>query len=125
TFEPDEVADAVPPGPGLIDVAVPPGPADELPLSVLALSPAADGSYGREVDEPLAVGPAFSVRHGCRLSTMIVVPPLLPLTIETFAPPAEVELVVSATASVVAPATTPMARNRPDRAMRARMVHLS
>src|SRR5947209_6894995 len=45
-----------------------------------------------------AVLPAFSVRHGLSLLTTIVVPPLLPVTIETFAPPPEVLVTLSANA---------------------------
>src|SRR5437667_8782627 len=47
TFPPAEVADALPPGPGLIEVATPPGPAVVDPLSALALGPTVEASYGR------------------------------------------------------------------------------
>ena len=111
----------LPPGPILTEV--PPEPAVAEPLSPPApieveVEPAPE-------DVPLAVVPAFpafSVRQGCWLSTMIVVPPLLPLTIETLAPPPEVEVVVSAAASLADPAIRLAPSRRPDKPVMMRMV---
>lgn len=114
----------LPPGPILTEV--PPEPAVAEPLRLPAPT---EEDVELDVDvepepapeEPLAVVPAFSVRHGCWLSTMIVVPPLLPLTIETLAPPPAVEVVESAKASVAEPAPRPAPRRRPQRPMMARI----
>lgn len=115
TFDPDEAVEAVPFRPGLIDTEVPPDPAVAVPL----IPPAPiEVEEPDEPVEPLAVLPPFSVRQGCWLFTTIVVPPLLPLMIETLAPPPEVELVESAEAIVAEPATS----NRLDRTISARIV---
>jgi hypothetical protein len=123
TLWPDEelVTLLLPLPPGLILTEVPPEPAVAEPLS-----PPAPTELDVEPapEEPLAVAPAFSVRHGCRLSTMIVVPPLLPLTIETLAPPPEVEVTESAAASVAEAARRTVPTRRPDRPMMTRMVFL-
>jgi hypothetical protein len=113
TLVSDDEVDAVPPPPGLIEVEVPPGPAELDPLSPPAPLPTEveddaepDEAVDRVFRELLAVELSFRVRQGCRLSMMMVVPPLPPLTIDTLAPPPEVEVAVSATASVAEPASS-------------------
>jgi hypothetical protein len=124
TLLPDEVVVVVPPLPGLTVTVVPFGPAVVVPLSPPAPIPTeldeeCEPAEAVECEPRDAAPAAFSlrVRQGCSLSTMIVVPPLLPLTIETLAPAPDVELTLSATASVADPAST-----RPESSIIARMV---
>jgi len=112
----------VPPPPGLVVTVPPPalmltdgplGPMVVVPLSppgplpivvVLLLEPECCGDAPEPWDDALS---AATVRHGRSLSTMMVVPPLLPVTTETLAPaPAAVE-VLSASAPALANAATP------------------
>jgi hypothetical protein len=119
TFVSDDEVVTVPPPPGVIVTVVPFGPAVVVPLSPPAPTPT---ELDEECEPPAAVDreprpfPAVErslrVRQGCSLSTTIVVPPLLPLTIETFAPAPEVELTLSAAAIVADPATSRLERTR-------------
>jgi hypothetical protein len=117
TLVPDDAVVTVPPPPGVIVTVVPFGPADVVPLSPPAPTATEldedcepDEAVAREPREVPAVAFSLRVRQGCSLSTMIVVPPLLPLTIETLAPAPDVELTVSAAASVADPATIRLER---------------
>jgi hypothetical protein len=122
----DDVVVTVPPLPGVIVTLVtlvPLGPAVVVPLSAPAPTPTEldeecepAEAVAREPRAAPAVARSVRVRQGCSLSTTIVVPPLLPLTIETLAPAPEVELTVSAAASVADPA-----RSRLERTMSARI----
>lgn len=114
TLVSDETDDDVPPVPGLILTEVPLGPAELDPLSDPVPAPVPT-ELDDELDElelddrpgrVAALALSFCARQGCWLSTMIVVPPLLPLTIDTLAPPPEVDVVVSAAAIVVAPVSS-------------------
>ena len=119
TFAADEEVVTVPPSPGVIVTVVPFGPAVVVPLSPLAPTPTEldeecepAAAVAREPRALSAVERSLRVRQGCSLSTTIVVPPLLPLTIETLAPAPEVELTVSAAAIVADPATSRLERTR-------------
>jgi hypothetical protein len=124
TLPPEEVVEALPPWPGLIVTEVPPDPALVLPLSAPAPTPTEleeeaepAEACAREPRPLSALALSLRVRQGCSLSMMIVVPPLLPLTIETSAPMPEVEVTESAAASVADPA-----RKRVESTISARMV---
>jgi hypothetical protein len=101
--EPEWIDTEGPLPPMLVEPLSPPGPV----LIVVEFEGAALFDRDDLFDDLCEVVPFSATRHGLLLSMTIVVPPLLPVTIETFAPPPLVLVVLSAKAAGARASTAP------------------